>query len=144
MLIGQYTSKLTDKDRIAVPKKIREELGDNLIVAKWYENCLVLVSHDAWQRLLKRLMGESNLVTQPIRDIDRFIMGSAFEVTLDNQGRFIVPDVLKVYAGIENEVVFLGLGDRVEIWATVKWRQIEEDSENKASEAIETISKSKR
>ena len=51
MLIGQYTSKLTDKNRISIPKKIRAELGDEMIVAKWYEGGLVLVSKENWQKL---------------------------------------------------------------------------------------------
>ena len=142
MVIGQYTSKLTDKERIAVPKRIRQELGEELIIAKWYENCLVLVSYEAWHKLIKRLTKGIELITAPVRDIDRFIMGSAFEIRLDNQGRFILPEVLKTYSGINNEVTFVGLGDRVEIWPSDKWRNFEEVSEKKASAAIEKIAKS--
>lgn len=144
MLVGQYTSKLTDKDRISIPKKFREELGDELIVAKWYENCLVLVSREIWEKLLNRLLGESKLITAPVRDIDRFILGSAFEIKLDSQGRFIVPEVLRIYADITDEVTFIGLGDRAEIWSAGKWMEIEKVLETKASEAIETISKFKK
>src|SRR4030042_935472 len=141
MLIGQYTSKLTDKERIAIPKKFREELGEELIIAKWYENCLVLVSYKTWQNLLKRLTGKVELVTEPIRDIDRFILGSAFEIRLDGQGRFVLPEVLREYSGIDDEVIFIGLGDRVEVWPSQKWKQIEGDLEKRASEAIERIAK---
>ena len=140
MLIGQYKSKLTDKERIAVPKKIREVLGEELIIAKWYESCLVLVSYDTWQGLVKRLTGGSELVTAPVRDIDRFIMGSAFEIKLDSQGRFVLPEALRLYSGISEEVTFVGLGDRVEIWPSGKWKELEEVAEKKASEAIESIS----
>lgn len=143
MLIGQYTSKLTDKGRISVPKKFRQELGEKLIVAKWYESCLVLVPKGGWKRLLKRLVGLTKLVISPVRDIDRFILGSAFEVKPDKQGRFIVPETLLGYAEIESEVVFVGLNDRVEIWSIDKWRQLEESSEAKASQAIERIAKEK-
>lgn len=141
MLIGQYTSKLTDKDRISIPKKFREELGDELIVAKWYENCLVLVSKKSWKKLLKRLIGVTKLAISPVRDIDRFILGSAFEAKPDKQGRFIVPETLLGYAEIESEVVFVGLSDRVEIWSQEKWRELEESAEEKASQAIEKIAK---
>jgi MraZ protein len=144
MLIGQYTSKLTDKERVAVPKKFREELGEELIIAKWYENCLVLVPPNTWQKLLKRLVGKTELVTAPVRDIDRFILGSAFEIKLDFQGRFVLPEILKNFSEIENEVTFIGLGDRVEIWSSDKWIKLEGDLEKKASESIETISKSQQ
>lgn len=142
MLIGQYVSKLTEKDRIAVPKKIRQELGEDLIIARWYEKCLVLVSKDAWQRLLKRLIGTANLITSPVRDVDRFILGLAFEIKLDNQGRFIMPKALLDYANIKQEMVFVGLYDRVEIWASEEWEKLEAEVEKKAAKAVEKISKS--
>jgi MraZ protein len=141
MLIGQYTSKLTDKDRVSVPKKVRRELGEELIVARWYENCLVLVSRDTWKKLLVRLTGRSNLIVAPVRDVDRFIWGLAFEVKLDKQGRFIMPKALLTYAGIKSDVVFVGLGDRVEIWAEEKWSDLEGTVEEKAARAIERIAK---
>jgi len=144
MLIGQYTSKLTDKERIAVPKKFREELGDVLIIAKWYEKCLVLVSSETWQKLLVRLVGKSELITSPVRDIDRFIMGSAFEINLDSQGRFVLPDILKDYSGIKNEVIFVGLNDRVEIWSSDEWLKLEDALEEKASASIERIAKEEK
>ncbi len=143
MLIGQYTSKLTDKGRISIPKKFRQELGEELIVAKWYENCLVLVPKADWTKLLRRLVGVTRLVILTVRDIDRFILGSAFEVRPDNQGRFVVPETLLEYAEIKTEVVFVGLNDRVEVWSQEKWEQLEESAEEKASQAIEKIAKGK-
>lgn len=143
MLIGQFRSKLTDKDRIAIPKKFRNELGDELILARWYENCLVLVSKEGWESLLKRLIGKTKLVTSPVRDIDRFVLASAFEIKLDKQGRFVVPEILVNYANIGAEVVFVGLGDRVEVWSAANWNEIEKASQEKASLAIEKIARQK-
>ncbi len=141
MLIGQYLSKLTEKDRISVPKKIRLELGEEMVVARWYENCLVLVSKDAWKKLLKRLTGATDLITSPVRDVDRFVLGLAFEIKLDRQGRFIMPKALLSYANIKSEVVFVGLGDRAEIWASDEWSSLEDSVEKKASRAIEKIAR---
>lgn len=141
MLIGQYTSRLTDKDRISVPKRLRSELGEEMVVARWYEDCLVLVSKNSWEVLLKRLTGGSTIITSSIRDIDRFILGLAFEVKLDKQGRFILPKVLLDYAGITTEVIFVGLGDRVEIWAIEQWRLLENEIKEKAEKAIEKVAR---
>jgi MraZ protein len=141
MLIGQFTSKLTDKDRISVPKKFRAELGEEMIVARWYERCLVLVSKDGWRQLLNRLSGATGPIVSPVRDIDRFVLGMAFEINLDKQGRFIVPDVLMTYADIKNEVVFVGLGDRVELWAQEKWKELEKVAGEKAEKAIEKMAR---
>lgn len=141
MLIGQYSSKLTEGSRVAIPKKVREELGSEMVVAKWYEGCLVLVSSKSWQKLIKRLTGSTTFVISPVRDIDRFILASAFEVSLDGQGRFVLPESLKEYAGISEELIFVGLGDRVEIWEKNAWIALEESAEAKASKAIEKIAK---
>ena len=141
MLIGQYESKLTDKERISVPKKFREELGEKLVIARWYEKCLVLVSTETWRGLLKRLTGSTDLVIEPIRNIDRFIFGSAYELKPDGQGRFILPGSLKEYADIKNEVIFVGLSDRVEIWDKGEWQKLESEVEEKAAKAVERLAK---
>lgn len=141
MLIGQYSSKLTDNKRISVPKKIRDELGDEMVIAKWYEGCLVLVSKENWQKLISRLIGKETIIISPVRDIDRFIMASAFEVSLDRQGRFVIPENLMIYAGVMSEVAFVGLGDRVEVWAQEAWQELEKNAEEKAAVAIEKLAK---
>ena len=60
---------------------------------------------------------------------------------MDSQGRFVLPEDLKRYAEVTSEVIFIGLGDRVEIWAQDSWKKLEENSEEKASLAIEKIAK---
>jgi len=139
MLIGQYQSKLTEGDRIAIPKKFREELGEEVIIARWYEGSLILVSKNYWNKLVTRLIGKSRMITSPVRDIERFIYSSAYELNLDAQGRFVLPEVLKTYANILIDVSFVGLGDRVEIWPYEKWLELEKKSEQKAYQAIEKI-----
>ncbi|OGM05266.1 hypothetical protein A2715_05240 [Candidatus Woesebacteria bacterium RIFCSPHIGHO2_01_FULL_39_32] len=141
MLIGQYSSKLTEGSRISIPKKFREELGEGMIISKWYEGSLVLVSKLYWEGLVKRLTGETRIITSPVRDIDRFIYGSAFEVDLDSQGRFVLPESLRAYANIVSEISFIGLGDRIEIWGAEKWLELERGAEEKSSLAIEKIAK---
>lgn len=144
MLIGQYGSKLTDRNRISVPKKIRDELGNELIITRWYEGCLVLVSRQGWLELITRLVGRQKLITQPVRDIDRFIFASAFEVDVDGQGRFVLPDELRFYADVKSEVVFIGLGDRAEVWSSERWHELEGEVEKKANAAIEKIASEER
>lgn len=121
MFLGNYTSNLTTGKRVAVPKKFRNLLSDEFVVAKWYEKCLVVISTTKWEELLKRLTGENSSLVAAVRDTDRFIMGSAYEIKVDSQGRFVIPDSLMKFAGITEEVVFLGLGDRVEVWDKKEW-----------------------
>jgi MraZ protein len=143
MLIGHYITKLMQDGRCAMPSKFRKEIGSSAIVARWYEGCLVVVSVDKWQELLQKLTGRSEVITAPVRETDRFILGSAFEISTDSQGRFIVPKSLRDYAKLQEEVTFVGLGDRVEIWNKAAWEEKEKLLSEKAGEMIEKIAESK-
>ncbi len=139
MIIGYFENKLNDKGRTALPAKFRHELGTEIIVAKWYEGCIVLIGSKSWLGLIGKLSGESKIVTSSVRDTDRFIMGSAFEIILDDQGRFVIPKSLRDYANIGGEIIFLGLGDRVEIWDKKRWSEREKYVAEHAAEIIENI-----
>ena len=139
MFIGHYYSVLTDKGRTAFPKKFRVQIGEAGICAKWYEGCLVIVGEDKWGALLERLTGKSEIITKPVRDTDRFILGSAFEIDFDAQGRFVVPKVLRDYAQLSDEIVFVGLGDRVEVWNKKDWEEREKKVADEAEVLIEEI-----
>ena len=141
MLIGSYVGSLGEKRRVAVPKKFLDELGERPILAKWYEDCLILVSFEFWNRLLDRLTGGSKVVSLGVRDIERFILGSAFETEPDGQGRIIIPEILAGYAGLVKDLVFVGLGDRSEVWAKEIWDKKTGELATKTKDYIETISK---
>lgn len=141
MLIGQFIANLGEKHRVSVPKKFREELGSKLIVAKWYENCLVLISQTKWEAFIGKLTGKSAFFTSPVRDTDRFILGSASECETDSLGRIVLPKYLMEYANLKSEVVFLGLLDRIEIWDANEWSKREKLITQSAPNLIETIAK---
>ncbi len=143
MFIGQYIQKLNEKGRTALPVKYRREIGENAIVARWYEGCLVIVGLGNWQSLIERLTGRSEIITAPVRDTDRFILGSAFDVRFDRQGRFVIPKLLRVYAGLKDEVVFVGLGNRVEVWDKDAWDKREKVVQETATELVEKLSEGK-
>jgi MraZ protein len=141
MLIGSYTGSLNKKRRIAIPKKFLSELGSRLIIAKWYENCLIIVSLEFWDKLFDRLTGGRRAISYGIRDNERFILGSAFQAEPDEQGRIVVPEILSEYAGLEKEVVFVGLRDRIEVWPKSIWDEKSGDLAKTAKEYIENLSK---
>lgn len=141
MLIGTYVSSISFKRRVAIPKKFRIELGINPVLAKWYEGCLVLVSKGNWNALLKRLTGQQVVISQAVRDTDRFILASAYELEPDEQGRVIIPANIVAYANLTEEAVFLGLGDRVEIWDKKAWEKREEYVAKEAAGLVEKMAK---
>lgn len=144
MLIGSYLGVLGEKRRVAIPRKFLDTLGEKLVIAKWYEDCLILVSVDFWNALLNRLTGGSKVISLGVRDIERFILGSAFEVTPDEQGRIIIPEILAEFANLDKELVFLGLGDRVEVWSKEKWINKTIEVGKTTKEFIEDLAKNEK
>lgn len=140
MFLGTYLVRVTSGNRTAVPSIYRENLGETFILAKWYENCLVLISKNSWNALLTRIMGEEKMVISPVRDTEHFIFASAFEVLPDDQGRIIIPERLAKYANLGEEVYFLGIGDRVEIWNKEGWDEKEKVVVRDAPKYIEELS----
>jgi MraZ protein len=120
MLIGEYLTKLGEKNRVAIPKKFRDEMGSDLIVAKGYEGCLILVTKQQWMEMTKGMLS-TPYTKEAARDTARFIIGSANEVDADKQGRFVIPVNLKSFADMNKEVVFVGLMNWVEVWSKEEW-----------------------
>ena len=136
MLLGQYEGKVGAKDRIAFPKKLREELGDRLIITRGYENSLIVVSSDGWKALLEGTEGKP-FIQSETRETQRFLLGGASFVELDAKGRFILSAYLKGFARIETDVIVLGLSRYVEIWNKIRWDEYRKNLEKN----IDSISK---
>ncbi len=138
MLIGQYYHNLDDKGRVAVPAKFRPKLK-NAVVTKGLDNCLFLYPEKEWEKIA------SNLADLPIdksgnRAYSRSMLAGAMEVEFDKQGRIILPEYLRKFAGLAKNVVIAGLYNRLEIWDEAKWREYQTNSELNYNEIAETLS----
>ena len=122
MLIGEYHGKLSNKKRTSLPKKFRNELGENIILTRGYEDALILVNQDMWQKIAKEVI-DGSFINKNIRDTSRFLVGSATEVQTDKQGRFIIPQALFDHAQLKEDIVFIGLVNWIEIWEKSKWEE---------------------
>ncbi|MAG59443.1 cell division/cell wall cluster transcriptional repressor MraZ [Candidatus Woesebacteria bacterium] len=142
MLIGQYHTKISSKGRTALPSRFRRYLGRKVVISRWYEGSLAVFSNTAWERVLDKALGEA-LLTGPTRDTERFLLGGAYEIELDAQGRFVAPGPLRKYAGLEDEVVFIGLRSRVEVWSRNRWKEKEIEVTKNAEKLIEHVQKVK-
>lgn len=138
MLIGEYTNKLGEKNRLALPKKFREILGNKVIVTRGYEDCMIIVNEQQWGNLLS-VFNDKPFTATNVRDTRRFLIGGAAEADLDSQGRFVIPQNLKEFAGIQKEVVFVGLVDWVEIWDKQAWEKRLQMIQPKAGEIAEKL-----
>lgn len=138
MLIGRYASKVSVKGRVAVPVKLRDELGKSAIIAQGYEKSLLLVAKTQWQELTA-FLSDKPLTLGTARDTERFLYGSAFEAEFDEQGRIVIPQELRAFAGLADEAVFLGLGNRVEIWSRDRWSEYEKKLAGHIEEIAERL-----
>lgn len=139
MLIGQFRSKISPKGRIAFPKKFRDKLGDSLVVTVGYENSLMIVSSSEWKSLVEATENKP-FILGSARDTNRFLLGEAAEVVLDEQGRFVIPGHLRDYAGMDEEVVFLGLNKYVEVWDKVAWEEYQKYLHSNIGKIAERLS----
>src|SRR3989338_8626389 len=128
MLIGQYDGKLEAKNRIAFPKKLRAILGSKLIITLGYENSLIIVSENSWKALLEGTEGKP-FIERATRETQRFLLGGASFVELDDKGRFVIHSYLREFAKIQNEVIFLGLSRYVEMWDKNVWKEYSKNLE---------------
>ncbi len=120
MLIGEYQHSLDSKGRVNFPAKLRESLGETFIITKGLDNCLFVYSMDEWKVLEDKIRA---LPMSKARDLQRFLFAGAVEVEADKQGRVIIPQNLRSYAGLEKDIMVIGASVRVEIWDAQRYQQ---------------------
>lgn len=138
MLVGQYFQKLSSKGRTALPSRFKKEVGLKIVLSRWYEGSLAIFNINSWKSIVERVTQDAVLGV-PLRETERFLLGGAFEIVLDSQGRFVIPSALRNYAGLGKELVFLGLGGRAEVWDKERWLKHEKNVIEKAEEMIEKV-----
>ncbi|MBS5725692.1 MAG: division/cell wall cluster transcriptional repressor MraZ [Clostridiales bacterium] len=114
-LLGKYTHALDAKNRVFFPAKFREDLGSPIVITVNVDGCLSAYSLAEWSNYTEKL---KELPKTQVRDITRFICGNAQKSVPDGQGRVMLSKDLVEYAGLTEEVTFIGCGDRVELWAS--------------------------
>jgi len=122
---GEYQHALDAKNRIIVPSKLREELGNNFVITKGLDGCLYAYPMEEWISLEEKLKNLP-LTNRDARAFVRFFFSGASEIEIDKQGRGLIPQNLKEYACIEKEIVSIGVLNRVEIWSKEKWKDYNE------------------
>jgi MraZ protein len=117
MFTGNYFNTIDAKGRVFVPTKLRYNLGgDRVWLLKGVDACLYILTQDDWREFAAEYMTKLPLGNAKARTRQRFFLGNSREVDVDKQGRVNLPQDYIEYAAIENEVVFVGCGERIELW----------------------------
>ena len=120
MFMGEYNHTIDAKGRLIVPSKFREQLGNEFVVTKGLDGCLFVYSNEEWQ-LIEERFREKPLTSKDARKFMRFFFAGATSCEVDKQGRILIPANLREYAGIDKDVVSVGVLSRVEIWSKDRW-----------------------
>lgn len=120
VFLGEYAHTLDDKGRMIIPARFREELGASFVVTRGLDRCLFVYASQEWEALADKLRALP-LTKADSRAFARLLFAGASECALDKQGRILLPPTLRQYAGIERDVVSIGVANRVEIWAAEEW-----------------------
>lgn len=121
MFMGEYNHTIDAKGRLIVPSKFREQLGSEFVVTKGLDGCLFVYSNEEWQRI-ETTFREKPLTSKDARKFLRFFFAGAATCEVDKQGRILLPANLREYAGIDKDVVSVGVLSRVEIWSKERWQ----------------------
>ncbi len=122
MFLGEYSPNITEGSRIALPKKLRDQVrGDEVILSRGFEKCIFVYDKEDWvQEASKQI--ENPITDVKTRNLKRYMYAGAVEVSLDVQGRLVIPAILKVYAGIDKKTAVIGAGDHIEFWDLDTWK----------------------
>ena len=126
MFIGEYKHSIDNKNRLIIPSKYRDDLGQVFMLTKGLDHCLSIYPYSEWT-IFEQKLKNLPLTNQNARRFTRFFLSGAVECKIDKQGRILLTSALKDYAGVEKDVYFIGMGDRIEIWSSAEWEKYNED-----------------
>ncbi len=138
MFIGEYTYKIDDKKRLAVPAKFREELEKRMVITKGLDRSLFLYSLKEWKELAEKI-SKLPLSQYDARGFSRMMLAGAMEADMDSMGRILIPDYLKDYASLKKEAVVVGVYNRIEIWDKDLWEDYRKKTEDEAGNIAERL-----
>ena len=124
LFLGEYEHALDDRGRITLPRKIRQELGNEreLVLARGFDTCIFGFDLSSWEREAGKHL-ETPVTDKEARSLRRYLFSGAQKADIDKLGRILLPAQLKEYASISRNVVVIGAGDHFEIWDHKKWRE---------------------
>ena len=138
MLLGEYTHNLDAKGRMAIPAKFRTKLTAGAIITRGLDHCLFVFDSKEWEVLAQKLIALP-LAQANSRAFVRLMLAGATDVELDKQGRILIPDYLREYAGLKKQAIVAGLYNRIEIWDSEAWKQYKSKTESVSDEIAEKL-----
>ncbi len=138
MFIGEYEHSIDPKKRLAMPSKFRTKLGKTVVVTRGLDKCLFVYPMNAWKELAQKL-GTMPIGEAATRSFVRLMLAGATDVVMDKQGRIVIPDYLKEYAGLSKNVTVAGLYNRLEVWDNGAWKEYKRKAESNTDDVAQKL-----
>ena len=140
MFIGEYQHSIDPKKRLALPSRFRPELKNKVVVTRGLDKCLFVYPMKVWEEIAGKL-GTLPVGESATRSFIRLQLSGAIDCEIDRQGRILLPDFLKDYAGLNRDVIVAGVFNRLEIWDEKKWAEYKKNAEKNSDEIAEQLGK---
>lgn len=138
MLLGEFKHSVDPKGRVAVPAKFRALFEGGAIITRGLEHCLFVFGMKEWETLVQKITALP-LAQANSRAFSRLMLSGAVDVQLDVQGRILIPQYLRDYAGFKKNVIVAGLYNRAEIWDAEQWDSYKTKTESQSDDIAEKL-----
>lgn len=139
MLSGEYEHTLDEKNRLTLPARFRPGFAEGLVLTRGMDNSLSLFSKEEFSSVIEARLSKLDPLSREGRLMHRFYFSGAVEAVPDKQGRVMVPQALLQSAGLEREVVVVGVFDHLEVWNRATWREYMKQVEESVEDAAERL-----
>ncbi len=136
---GEYDHKVDLQGRISLPSRFKELFKGGIVLARGYDRNIDAWPFIEWEAYVKQVTAKLSLNLPKHRDMMRFHIGGAYHLDMDRQGRGLLPPRLREGAGIDEEVVLVGMGDHLEIWSRKLWEEKRDILDEDAATIAETL-----
>ncbi len=138
MFLGEYTHALDDKGRLTLPARWRDELGDEVVITRGFDPCLYIFPRNKFEMIASEYdalgLGKSDA-----RALSRFFFSKAIDDRPDKQGRILVPQFLREFAGVNGEAVIVGANNRIEVWNAGRYAEMNQKLEANIAQISEAM-----
>lgn len=142
MFYGEYEHTLDNKGRVIIPSKFREifkeHFTEKFYITRGLDQCLFVFTEEGWKTEEKKFR-DMSFTRKESRSFNRLFFSGACDVICDKQGRILIPDYLKSYAAIQEDVVIIGVSNRIEIWSKAKWLEFYGSNKDQFEEFAEKL-----
>jgi MraZ protein len=142
MFYGEFEHQLDRKNRLILPAKIRQTAKSNYIekffLTRGLDKCLFMFTEEEWKNQERKFKGMS-FTKQESRRFNRLYFSGAQEIIPDKQGRIVIAQYLREFAGIKKDVMVIGVSNRIEIWDKTGWYEFYNNSKDSFEEISEKL-----